>query len=465
MNKYLYVTGFAMMVMACRVGKDYSRPAVNLPSAYNGATTDTNNIAAVPLAAFIKDDALQQLVDSALHRNFDLRVAVQHIATAAASLKTARQGNLPDVNLPVTANRTWYSKNSLNGSLANQFASNSYIDDYNAGLSLNWEVISWGKISRLKEAALADYLQTAEASRAVQTSVISEVAQGYYNLLMLDTQKEVALKNIQLADSTLTMMQLQYNSGLVTNLALEQTAAQLRTAQALVPQIEQQIRIQENALKLLTGEMPGNISRGNLRALQADTIPAAGVPVQLLQYRPDVHAAELAVQAANARAGVAAAALYPALTITASLGANSFTPDKWFNLPGSLYKTLGAGITQPVFQRGKLKADLEIARIAVETSTIGFQRSVVTAVQEVSNALATIEKLKAQYAFVNQRVAHLQRATNNANLLFQNGMANYLEVITAQSNALQSELELATIKRDQLNAVIALYRALGGGWK
>lgn len=459
------MAGFAIIAMACRVGKDYSRPATGLPAAYNGARTDTNNIAAMPVSAFIKDDILQQLIDSALRRNFDLRVAVQHITAAAASLKAARLGNLPDVSLPATATRTWYSKNSLNGSLANQYASNSYIDDYNAGLSLSWEVISWGKISRLKEAALADYLQTTEASRAVQTSVVSDVAQGYYNLLMLDTQREVALKNIQLADSTLTMMQLQFNSGLVTNLALEQTAAQLRTAQALVPQIEQQIVTQENALKLLAGELPGKISRGNLQALQADTVPATGVPVQLLQYRPDVHAAELAVQAANARAGVAAAALYPALTITASLGANSFTPDKWFNLPGSLYKTLGAGITQPIFQRGKLKADLEIAKVAVETSTIGFQRSVVTAVQEVSNALAAIEKLKVQYAFVSQRVAHLQGATRDAHLLFQNGMANYLEVITAQSNALQSELELAAVKRDQLNAVITLYKALGGGWK
>ncbi|WP_440133788.1 TolC family protein [Chitinophaga sancti] len=465
MSKYLYVTGLALMAMACRVGKDYSRPGVDLPSTYKGFSLDTNNIAVIPVQAFIKDHTLQQLVDSALHRNFDIRVALQNIASASHSLKAARLGNLPDVNMSVTATRTWNSKNSLNGSLADQLTKTSYLDDYNAGLSLSWELMSWGKISRLKEAALADYLQTTEASRAVQTRVISEVAQGYYNLLMLDTQQEVAQRNIELTDSTLQMMQLQFNSGIITNLALEQTAAQLHAAQALVPQIMQQITIQENALKLLTEEMPGGVLRTKLQSLEADTLPVAGIPAQLLQHRPDVHAAELALKAANARAGVAQSALYPALTITASFGANSFKPDTWFDLPGSLYKTIGAGITQPIFQRGKLKAEWEIAKVAVETNTIEFQRSVVTAVQEVSNALAKVEQLKAQYAYTSQRVARLQEAKRSAYLLFRNGMANYLEVITAQSNALQSELDLAAVKRDQLNATVELYKALGGGWK
>ena len=468
MNKYLYIIGFAGLatVASCKVGKEFARPSVDMPAQFRGqAAADTNSIAALPVQSFIKDAALLRLIDSAVARNFDAQVALKNIESAGASLTSARLGRLPDLNLTVQGTRNWPSKNSLNGSLSEQFIGTRYMDDYNAGLSLNWEVVAWGKISRLKEAALATYLQSTEASKAVRTRVISEVAQAYYNLLMLDTQKEVAYRNMQLTDSTLRIVRLQYSSGMATNLAVEQIEAQLRVALALIPQIEQQIAVQENALSTLTGEMPRSIARNRLQDLIADTTLAAGVPASLLSRRPDVRAAEMAVKVANARAGVAEAAMYPALNITAGAGVNSFKIDNWLNIPGSLFETVGGSITQPVFRRRQLRTAWEIAKIEWEKSAIEFRRSVTTAVQEVSDALAKMDKLKEQYTFTQQRVDRLEIATHDASLLFQNGMANYLEVITAQSNALQSELDLAAVKRDQLNATIDLYRALGGGWK
>jgi len=468
MNKYLYIIGFAGIatIASCKVGKEFSRPSVDMPAQFRGqAAADTNSIAALPVGSFIKDTALLRLIDSAVAKNFDVQVALKNIESAGASLKSARLGRLPDLNLTVQGTRNWPSKNSLNGSLSEQFIGTRYMDDYNAGLNLSWEVVAWGKISRLKEASLATYLQSTEASKAVRTRVISDVAQAYYNLLMLDTQKEVARKNMQLTDSTLRMVRLQYSSGMVTNLAVEQIEAQLRVALALIPQIEQQIAIQENALKTLTGEMPGGIVRNSLQALTADTTLSAGVPAGLLSRRPDVRAAEMAVKVANARAGVAEAAMYPALNITAGVGVNSFKIDNWLNIPGSLFETVGGSITQPVFRRRQLRTEWETAKIEWEKSAIEFRRAVTTAVQEVSDALAKMDKLKEQYTFTQQRADRLEIATHDASLLFQNGMANYLEVITAQSNALQSELDLAAVKRDQLNATIDLYRALGGGWK
>jgi NodT family efflux transporter outer membrane factor (OMF) lipoprotein len=468
MNKYLYIIGFAGIatIASCKVGKEFARPSVDMPAQFRGQpSADTNSIAALPVQSFIKDAALLRLIDSAVAKNFDVQVALKNIESAGASLKSARLGRLPDLNLSVQGTRNWPSKNSLNGSLSEQFIGTRYMDDYNAGLNLSWEVVAWGKISRLKEAALATYLQSTEASKAVRTRVISDVAQAYYNLLMLDTQKEVAYRNMQLTDSTLRMVRLQYSSGMVTNLAVEQIEAQLRVALALIPQIEQQIAIQENALKTLTGEMPGGIVRNSLQTLTADTTLSAGVPASMLSRRPDVRAAEMAVKVANARAGVAEAAMYPALNITAGVGVNSFKIDNWLNIPGSLFETVGGSITQPVFRRRQLRTEWETAKIEWEKSAIEFRRSVTTAVQEVSDALAKMDKLKAQYIFTQQRVDRLEIATHDASLLFQNGMANYLEVITAQSNALQSELDLAAVKRDQLNATIDLYRALGGGWK
>ncbi|QHS59994.1 efflux transporter outer membrane subunit [Chitinophaga agri] len=467
MNRYLYIIGLAAVTAtSCKVGKEYTRPSVDMPAQFRGqSAADTNNIAALPVQSFIKDAALLRLIDSAIAKNFDAQIALRNIESAGASLKSARLGRLPDLSLQVQGTRNWPSKNSLNGSLSEQFIGTRYMDDYNAGLSLSWEVIAWGKISRLKEASLATYLQSTEAAKAVRTRVVSDVAQAYYNLLMLDTQREVAYRNMQLTDSTLRIIRLQYNSGMVTNLAIEQTEAQLRVAKALIPQIEQQIAVQEHALKMLTGEMPGTIVRNKLQDIVTDTLLSAGVPATLLSRRPDVLAAEMAVKTANARAGIAEAAMYPALNITAGVGVNSFKINNWLNIPGSLFETVGGSITQPVFRRRQLRTEWETAKIEWEKSAIEFRRSVVTAVQEVSDALAKMDKLKEQYTFTQQRVDRLEIATHDASLLFQNGMANYLEVITAQSNALQSELDLAAVKRDQLNAAIDLYRALGGGWK
>lgn len=469
MKKRIYIAGAAALILAitgCRVGREFTRPNVEMPASYrNYQSSDTNNIAKQSIGTYFKDEALVRLIDSALAKNFDVQTALKNIEASGQTLKAARLGPMPELNLQIQGARNWPSKNSLNGSLSEQFIGTRYMDDYNAGLSLTWEVIAWGKISRLKEAALAGYLQTTEAWKAVETRVVSEVAQGYYNLLMLDTQKEVAFKNRNLTDSTLKMMRLQYSSGVINSLSIEQTEAQLRVAMALIPQIEQQIAVQENALKALTGEMPGGIIRGNLKQIAADSMAAAGVPAALLAQRPDVRAAEMAVKAANARAGVAEAAMYPALNITAGVGVNSFKANNWLNIPGSLFETVGGSITQPLLQRRKLRTDWETAKVEWEKSAIDFKKTVVTAVQEVSDALVKMEKLQQQFGFTQQRVQHLQSATRNAGLLFQNGMANYLEVITAQSNALQSELDLAAVKRDQLNAAVDLYRALGGGWK
>lgn len=472
MNKYitplLMVAGLSSMMMACRVGKDFSRPDTALPTQYRSATlpADSNNIGLLPAKAFFTDPVLQTLIDSALVKNFDIQVAIRNVAIAAQTVKTARLGALPDLSLQVQGNRNYPSKNSLNGSLSQEFMGTKYMDDYNANLGLSWEVMAWGKINRLKEAALATYLQSTEASKAVQTKIVSDVAQGYYNLLMLDTQQEIAAKNLALTDSTLQIMQLQFTSGQITTLAIEQTQAQRQVAAALIPKIAQEITLQENALQLLTGALPGAIIRqSRLESIRYNLPLSAGVPAALLTQRPDVHAAELAAKAANARTGVARANMYPALNITASAGVNSFKASNWFNIPGSLFETVGGSITQPIFQRKKLKTDWEIAKLEEEKSVIEFKQSVLTAVGEVSDALVRLDKLQAQHAITQIRVEQLQSATHHAGLLFQSGMATYLEVLNAQSNVLQSELDLAALQRDQLSAAVDLYRSLGGGWK
>jgi len=233
-----------------------------------------------------------------------------------------------------------------------------------------------------------------------------------------------------------------------------------------VPQFEQNLTIQENAMRILTGELPDKIARNsNLDAMVIPANVAAGVPSAIVSRRPDVRSAELELMIANSKVGITKAEMYPALRITAQGGVNSFKASNWFNIPASLFGVVAGSVVQPLFDHKRLKTDYEVAQVNREKTVLQFRQSVLNAVGEVSDALVKIDKLKSQQVIAANRVNTLQQATKNANLLFKNGLANYLEVITAQGNVLQSELELASIKRDELSAVSELYRSLGGGWK
>jgi len=466
MKNYLF---FAVLLVlsACKVSKDVQVPDQQLPAAYRSATVaDTASIARLPWKSFFTETTLQNLIDSAITRNNDLQIAVKNIESAQLTLRQARLGNIPTVALNVTANTNRPSDNSLNGLSLNQFLGSKHIEDYTAAAALSWEADIWGKIRSRKASALASYLQTEEARKAVQTQIVANVSSGYYNLLMLDAQLGVARKNLKLNDSTLRIIRLQFDAGQVTSLAVQQAEAQQLAAARLIPQFEQDITIQENAISILAGKLPDAVTRSStLDNVPVSATLSAGLPSTLLSLRPDVRSAELAVNRANADVGVAKASMYPALTITAQGGVNSFRASNWFNIPASLFGTVAGGLTQPLFQRGQLKTQFALAKVERERTIIQFRQQVLLAVGEVSDALVRIDKLNQQQTIAATRARTLRQATGNAGLLFKNGLANYLEVITAQSNVLQSELELATIKKAQLDATVDLYRSVGGGWR
>ena len=262
------------------------------------------------------------------------------------------------------------------------------------------------------------------------------------------------------------MIGLQYDAGQVTSLAVQQQEALRQSIAGSLPAIEQKIALQENALSILCGKMPGAIGRDRALFITkvADGLPA-GIPAALLQNRPDVRAAELAIRGAHADMGEAKAALYPSLTVTAAGGVEAFKASQWFTLPGSLFGLVQGALVQPVFQRGQLKAKYEQSRIKKEQAELEFKQSLLKAVGEVSNALVQLEKVKLQEAFAEQRVATLHKAVSDSGMLFKSGMATYLEVMMAQTNALQAELGLADIRRQHLAAMAELYRSLGGGWR
>ena len=456
---------FAILT-GCKV-QNIETPKDAVPQTYrNISSQDSTSIADLEWKQFFTETALVQLIDSAVAKNNDLQIAQKNIESAQWQLKQSKWNNVPQLDFQINAASNRLSDNSLNGLSTSSFLGKSHIEDYNAAFGLSWEADIWGKMRNRKRQALAVYLQSEEAKKAVQTLVVANVSKGYFNLLMMDAQLAVAKKNLVLNDSTIFVINLQFQAGQVTSLAKQQAEAQQLVAAKLIPELEQQIAIQENALSVITGTFPNSKKRGKmLNDIAIVENLAAGIPSSLVSRRPDVKSAELELQAANAKVGIAKAYMYPALNITAAGGTNAFEISNWFNIPASLFGTVAGSLTQPILQNKKLRTQYEVAKIEREKAVIQFRQRVLVAVGEVSDALVSIEKLKTQYEISSQRVKVLQTAVKNADMLFKNGMAGYLEVITAQGNLLQSEIELAYLKKSRLDANIELYRALGGGWR
>lgn len=300
----------------------------------------------------------------------------------------------------------------------------------------------------------------------MQTKLVADIARGYFTLQMLDKQLAISKRNLILSDSFLLATRLLKDAGIGNALAVQQADYQKQSTALLIPQLEQSIALQENALQLLTGQLPGIITRtttsgGMLMAGELNT----GLPIAMVSRRPDVRTAEIDLMIANAQVGVAQANMYPALNITAGGGLESFKASNWFSIPSSLFGLATGTIAQPIFKRKELKTKFEIAKLEREQAVIRFRQSVLQAVTEVSDALVQTEKLKEQHILAAGQADTLKNAVANAQLLFKSDMANYLEVITAQQNALLAELNLASIEQQQVNALVELYRSLGGGWK
>ena len=460
----VFLTGMLFLVGLSMVGCSGSRESVErdilFPATYRGASSaaavpaDTV-IAQLPYRSFFSDPALQTLIDTAIANNIDLQVALKNIDYAQQTVNSSKLGTLPALTLGGQGIRNYSSDNGVKKTP----------EEYIASASASWELDIWGKIRSRSQSALASYLKTGEAAKAVRTRLVADVAAGYYNLLMLDAQLALSKKNLALADTTLKMIQLQYTAGQVNDLAIKQQEASRLSIAGSIPLIEQNIVVQENALSTLCGTMPGPIHRSRSLHTKVTDNVSMGIPAAMLQNRPDVRAAEFAVRGAHADVNEVGATFYPSIVITAQGGVSALKASEWFTVPGSLFGMLQGSLLQPLFQRGQLKANYEQSKIKRDQAELGFKQSVLKAVAEVSDALVRLEKIKAQEAIAEERAATLRLAVTNAGMLFNSGMANYLEVIVVQGNSLAADLALADLRRQHLAAMAELYRSVGGGWR
>ncbi len=454
-----------VLLTSCIAGKNkYERTALGEPANFREQLPLTGDTIVMPWKDFYKDPLLVSIIDKALLKNNEVVVALKSIEQLELSYKQAKLSLLPTLDFNASANRTYQSENSLNGSLSQQFTGQNYLDDFSLSLGLSWEADIWGKAALQKREARANFFAQKENFAALKTRIISQVAQAYYNLLGLDEQLKIAEQNKELMENTLRITQLQYNSGIVSSLALNQTEAQKKTAELLIPLAKRNIAVQENALQILCGEFPDVVQRaGALDANQLKIAFQSGVPAALLSKRPDVKAAEYAVMSTTAKTGLAEAAMYPSINLTPQIGANSFQLDKLFDFPGSITKAIGGNLLMPLFRKGELKKNHKVAKIEQDKAVVQFKQSFLEAVGEVSDAMAQLKYADERLQLVEQKTVALQKASKDANLLYANGMVNYLEVITAQNNSLQNDLEAISIKQEKLNAATMLYRSLGGG--
>jgi NodT family efflux transporter outer membrane factor (OMF) lipoprotein len=334
------------------------------------------------------------------------------------------------------------------------------------GLYAHWEADIWKKLHNAKKAAVTRYLSTVEGKNFVLTSLIAEIANAYYELLALDNQLDIVRQNIELQKNVLEIVKVQKEAMRATELAVQKFQAEVLGSQSLEYDIIQKIKETENTINLLLGRYPQEIPRdkSNFLALMPQAVQS-GIPSQLLANRPDIRQAELELAAAKLDVQVAHAAFYPSLDISASLGLQAFNPSYLVKLPESMLYSLAGDLAAPLINRSAIKAEFNSANARQFQALYNYQRTVLNAYLEVANQLSKINNLDSSYALKSQQVDALTKSIDISNDLFKSAHADYLEVLMTQRDALEARLDLIDTKKDQLNAVINIYRELGGGWQ
>ncbi|MGB8194794.1 MAG: TolC family protein [Chitinophagaceae bacterium] len=457
--KYLFIISLLATVLAsCKVTKSYELPDLQKDDRFRGSNSnDTSSIAGLRWQEVFTDTILQKLIAQGISQNLDLQVAYTRIRQAQAYYQQSRSAFLPSLNANTGVTRSRLSE-------AQGFGIRTNVTQFQLGISSAWEADIWGKLSSSRRASFASLLQSEAGARAIQTSIVSGIANFYYTLLALDQQLAITEQTVRNWDSTVTAMRALKEAARVTEAAVVQSEAQRYAAEVTIPDLRQSIREIENALSILMGASPTAINRGRLESQSPLTVLNTGVPAQLLANRPDVQQAEAAYRYAFELTNIARTAFYPSLSITGSAGLSSLTLGNFLN-PSSFAASIGAGLTQPIFNRRLNRTNLIVAQEQQQAALFGFRNALLVAGQEVSDALSlhatALEKMVVR---ANQLTA-LQRSVEYTRELLRNGFANYNEVITARQSLLAAELGSVNDKLQQLQATVNLYRSLGGGWR
>jgi NodT family efflux transporter outer membrane factor (OMF) lipoprotein len=440
-----------VIIAGCKVGPKYARPDYTGKSAFRFDTVkDSISFADTSWTYLFKDSVLNNLIRTGLQNNFDLKMAFERVNQARAQFKVVRADIYP--SLSVSGNADYNNAASPNGGRLEY-------NDYYATANISWELDLWGKLRRASESAKADLFAQEAYQQGIRVALIAEIAIAYFNLLEYEDELQITKYNVEIRKKSLELVKYKLIAGTVSGLTVAQAEAQLANVTTQVPALEITVARQENALRFLIGELPGPINTGDsiVNQINTDIVPATGFPSQLIVRRPDIMAAEQTLISANAQVGVARAKMLPTLGITASIG----------------YSYLGAGIigsavgnlVAPIFNMGKLKQGLRRSQSYKEEMLVSYQSAIYKGITEVSNGIIAVEKQKEVVAENVKLIAAAQTSYDLSDQLFNAGYASFLDVLDAQRVLYQAQVSQSRDLNNQLQYVVNLYLALGGGWK
>lgn len=474
-----YTSAFAcgLLLLSCSAPRHTMKQQQVLPDQFARSMDSTHNIAVISRDQFFKDPLLQALIRDVLEHNPDLNIALQRVHIAGAWFRMSRGALLPSVQASGNTSATKFGKHTMEGvgnydtNLSpnieeDQKVGTNPTPDFWLGLSASWELDVWGKLRKLKKAARLRYLASAQGVQLVTAMLTAQTTQLYYELIALDNELRIIRKNVSLQERAVEIVEAQKAGGRATELAVQQFKAQLLNTQSAAYPIRQRITEIENGINTLAGRYEGKIPRSESLLLQQHFYEGigTGIPAQLLQSRPDVLQAKSELEASNADVAAARAAFFPTINLSAYSAFNAFKGNLLF-ASGSLGYQLLGGITAPVFQKHQLRSQFRVAGATQEQAFFNYQKAALNAYREVADHLSAIDNTQQMYLLKEKEVAALELGILISNDLYLTGYASYLEIVAAQKSKLEAELQLINTQRSKIQALVALYQALGGGWK
>jgi len=446
-----------VLLSACAVGPDYEKPEIDTPEAYRFTDEEASDVVNTQWWTQFDDPVLNDLIDEALIANLDVRTAAARVEQFAARLNITRSELFPQVGYGVSADRQGISQNRAD------MLGIDTITSYEATINVGWELDVWGRIRRATEASRAQLLAAEEARRTVIMSLVSSVATGYVSLRRLDRQLEIAIQTRDLRGESLDLFNLQFTGGVIGQLQLSQIQSEYELAVSSVPLIERDIAILENLISSLLGRNPGPISRGKtIDKLTLAQVPE-GVPSDVLLRRPDIRQAEQDLISNNALIGVARAAYFPRISLTGFAGFVSGDLDAWFD-SDSVAWAAGGALAGNIFTGGALKGNVKQAEALQQQSLFTYQQSIITALQEVEDALISTQKAREKLISDGRRVDALKEYARIARLRYDNGFTSYIEVLDSERSLFAAKLTFVDTQKDIYVGLINTYKAMGGGW-
>lgn len=454
MKHFVYIILFSLCTVSCQLGKHYARPDLHLPALLDSTATDTISIADFRWWELYTDTTLQKLIRETLEHNKDMLTAAARLKEMAAQRRIAYADMFPQVN-----GRLYTDKEAEN------YGGDNYksTPEYTAKFIASWELDLWGNLRWAKDKSMAQFVQAVENRRALQMTLVAQVAQAYFELVALDNELAIVKQTLSAREESVRLARLRFNGGLTSEAVYQQAQVELARTATLVPDLERSIALKENDINFLAGRYPEKVERSHhpqdIRL--PETLPA-GLPSSLLERRPDVRAAEEALIAANADVGIAYTNLFPRITLTAHYGLES---EEFKDFLHSPYHFLSTNLLTPLFAMGKNRAALKAKKAAYEQAVHQYEKAVLSAFKDARNAMVEFNKVQDIYDSRLKLEQAARKSTSLTRTQYMNGYISYLDWLDAQRTYLDAQIALSNAVRDKQIAMVQLYKALGGGWE